>query len=244
MVKQHHPDRGGDSEHFKKINEAYDVLKDPQTRQQYDNPQPQYHFRSSDNFQDVMNDFFGGGIFRQSQMKNRDIKLAIQITLEEVATGKDAIARYSLLSGETTSTQIHIPPGVENGDAVRFPGLGDNYHQQIPPGDLYVYVKIQPHSHFLREGKHLRANIKASVFELILGKKVNIKTLQGKQITVNVPAGTNPGTILSVPGYGLPDRKGNIGNLLLTVKAETPKIKDPEILERIKKLNDEISTST
>jgi molecular chaperone DnaJ len=246
LVKQHHPDRGGDAEHFKKINEAYETLGDPTRRAQYDNPQSQYSFKATDfeghPFEHIFRDFFNQ---KTRSVKNKDLKIAITLTLEEVLKGKDVIATYSLSNGETTSANIKIPPGVEHGEAIRFRGLGDNYHSSLPKGDLIVYVKVLSHREFVREGRNIRKTINISVFDLILGKKITVKSLNGSDITVNIPAGTNPGTTLSVAGYGLPDlHTSRTGNLYLTIKSMTPKITNPEILERIKKINDEISSST
>jgi DnaJ-class molecular chaperone len=246
-AKQHHPDKpDGDAELFKKINEAYETLGDPARRAQYDNPQPQYSFNSHNMddhpFEHVFREFFR----QQSRpVANKDLKIAITLTLEEVLKGKDVVATYNLSNGETTSANIKIPPGVEHGEAIRFRGLGDSYYSNQSRGDLIVYVRVLSHNEFVREGKNIRKSIDVSVFDLILGKKITVKSLNGSNITVNIPAGTNPGTTLSVAGYGLPDlRTSRTGNLYLTIKSITPKITNPEVLERIKKINDEISSST
>jgi DnaJ-class molecular chaperone len=241
LVKQHHPDRGGDSELFKKINEAYETLSDPAKRQQYDDPQPQYSFNTT-NFEDIFGAFFGQ---RTQQRRNKDVKIAISITLEEVLNGKDVIATYTLSNGKQTSANIKIHPGVEHGEAIRFRGLGDDLLFNVSRGDLIVFVKVLSHQDFERDGKNIKKQIEVSVFDLILGKKINVNTLKGGEITVNIPAGTNPGTTLSIGGYGLPDlRTGRIGNLYLVIKATTPKITDSLLIERIKQINDEISSST
>jgi curved DNA-binding protein len=243
LVKKHHPDRGGDSEQFKRINEAYEILKDPVKRQQYDNPQTQQRSFTSENVEDIFGAFFGQRM--RPQMQNKDIKISITMTMEEVLTGKDVVASYKLSNGETTSANIRIHPGVEHGEAIRFRGLGDNYINSLPKGDLIVFVKVLAHREFEREGRHLKKTVNVTVFDLILGKQIVVNTIQGNSITVNIPKGTNPNTILSVAGFGLPDLKTNrTGNLYLTLKAITPNITDSSLLERIKKINDELSSST
>jgi DnaJ-class molecular chaperone len=242
LVKKHHPDRGGDAELFKRINEAYETLSDPVKRQQYDNPQPQYSYNSN-NFEDIFGAFFGQRA--QPQRRNKDVKISISVTLEEVLQGKDVVATYTLTNGKQTSANIKIHPGVEHGEAIRFRGLGDDFISSMSRGELIVYVRVLAHRDFERDGRNIRKHINVSVFDLILGKKVSVRTLNGGEITVNVPAGTNPGTILSVAGYGLPDpRTGRTGNLYLVIKAITPTIKDSTLIERIKIINDEISSST
>jgi len=84
-----------------------------------------------------------------------------------------------------------------------------------------------------------------NVLELILGTEVIITNLLGENVKVKIPPGTNPGTILSIAGHGLPDMNGNRGgNMYLEIKGITPKINDYEILDKVRKLNDGISTST
>lgn len=242
LVKQHHPDRGGDADHFKKINRAYETLGDPNKREQYDNPQPQQDFNPN-GFDDMFSAFFGQRA--KPQMRNRDIKIAFALTLEDVLTGKDAVVTYKLSNGSETSANIKIHAGVEHGEAIRFRGLGDNHLSSISRGDLIIFIRVVEHREYAREGRNLKKTVDVGIFDLILGTKLNVKTLKGNDIVVNIPAGTNPGTILSVSGYGLPDlRIGRTGNLYLTIKSITPKIQDTELLKRIKEINDKISSST
>ena len=237
LAMEHHPDRGGDSIKFAEINEAYETLKDPVKRSQYDTPAPSFDFRFT-NFEDVFSSF---GAFS----KNKDIKLAVTITLEDVLTGKDLILNYGLFNGQSTTATIRIHAGVENGEGIRFKGLGDNRISQLPRGDLIVIVKISKHPTFDRDGKHLYLTQKVNVFDLMLGTKIEVKTLTGNNLSVNIVKGTQPGTTLSISGHGLIDNKSNTtGNLYVTIKGFVPKINDVKILEKVKELNDAISKIT
>lgn len=246
LVRQHHPDQGGDAELFKKINEAYDTLSDVNKRSAYDNPRPQsndFTFDAS-NFEDIFGAFFNQSMGRR-QARNKDVRLAVLLTLEEVLTGKDLIASYRLSNGETATANIRIHPGVEHGEAIRFKGMGDNTISQLQQGDLIVIVKVQNHNVFVREGPHLRIKYDISVFDLLLGTKIEVDTLTKKIISVNVAKGTQPNTTLSIAGYGLPDpRTGRTGNLYITLKGIVPKIENESLLKRITEINDEISSST
>jgi DnaJ-class molecular chaperone len=244
LAMTHHPDRGGDTNFFAQINEAYQVLKDPSKRAEYDQPQPKMQFNmNSNNFEDIFSTFFGQRT--QQIRRNRDIKLQITLTLEEVALGKDFIAGYNLSNGQETTATIRIHPGVSNGEVIRYRGLGDNNITALPRGDLLIQVRVLNHDRFRRDGKHLHTNIDVSVFDLILGCSYVIDKLTTGPLRVNIPKGTNPGTILSIAGYGLPDTTGGTtGNMYITIKGTTPKIKDDKILERIKDLNDAINKST
>ena len=76
-------------------------------------------------------------------------------------------------------------------------------------------------------------------------KSPHVDKIEGGPLEVKIPAGTNPGTILSIPGYGLPDRnKKKRGNLYLEIKGITPKIDDKDILKKVKDLNNGINIST
>lgn len=239
-AKAHHPDRGGDPEVFKKVNEAYETLSNQEKKAEYDNPQPQFHFNTG-NFEDVFNVFFGHAHIR----RNRDLKIAINITLEEVATGKDVILNYASLNGKPLTSTIKIHPGVEHGEVIKFKYLGDDLYPNLPKGDLLVQVRILKHEIFDREGRNLRTNIEISVLDLVLGTKVEIITLSKSKILVNIPAGTHPGTVLSVNGHGLPDRLSNqIGNLYITIKGFTPKISNEQLLKKLESIKNEFNIST
>lgn len=246
LVMQHHPDRGGDADLFKQINEAYDTLKDPEKRRLYDNPQPQwnqssYNFRS-DNINDIFGSFFHG---MNVPRKNKDIKLSVTLSLEDVLYGKEILLKYKSYNGKDCTATVNIPFGIEHGEGIKYRGLGDDSNPNLPNGDLIVFVKILRHPIFEREGPHLKVTKPLSVLSLITGTKLDIKTLQGNNISVTVPEKTNPNTTLSVSGYGLPDRAtGKTGNLFITLKGIIPKEINDDILRRIKEINDEISNGS
>ena len=256
QAMKHHPDKGGDSAKFQKINEAYDTLKNPEKKSYYDqfgtapnhnmggNTQS-WEFRS-DNFPndigDIFNQFFGGGSpFGRRQVRNRDIVIEAQIDLEDVLKGKELIATYRLTNGREQSVNLQLPKGVEHNSTIKFPSLGDDYHTGMPRGDLLVRIKVRPHPKWNRDGANLHSIERVSVFDLMIGTKKNIQTLEGRNLAITIPKGTQPGTVLSISEQGLPRRGGNRGNIYLTIQADIPKIHREEIIEQLKKIRDEIN---
>jgi len=226
---QHHPDRGGDEEKFKQINEAYSTLKDPQKRQQYDNPQPEFAqgfgpggFQGMGGFEDLFSQF--GFNMGQRRPQNRQIDISLDVRLEDVYNGKQIAMEVQLPTGKTKLIDIDIPAGVEEGQTVRYRGMGDNSIQNIPPGDLMVHIRVRNHPKFQRFGDNILCEEKILIWDLMLGTHAVVTTLSGKQIKLNIPAGTQPDTTLSCNGEGLPNiRTKRKGNLLVRIKALMPK---------------------
>ena len=246
---QHHPDRnGGSEEKFKQINEAYSALKDPQKRQMYDqygttDPQQAGGFRSQHfngggfngafDINDLMGQF---GFGARQQMRNNDITIGCNITIAEVYTGKNVLATYRLNNGREQTVDIKIPVGVRNGDKVRYSGMGQHDIQQIPPGDLFVQVVIQSTNEFEVHGLDLITTKRLNILKLITGTYATISVPGGAKVNLNIPGGTQPGTVLKITGKGLPNRQGNPGNILVKIIGQTPSglsDSDKRIIEQI-----------
>jgi DnaJ-class molecular chaperone len=237
MAAQHHPDRGGDTATFQEVQAAYATLSDPEKRQQYDNPQPQFggggfHFGGGmpPGFDDFFaqafgqggNPFFGQG-FRQPQ-RNRNLNLQTTITLEEAYLGKNLMANVGLPSGLEQVLEVKIPPGVRDNTVLRLAGMGDDTLNNVPRGDIHLTINIQPHHIYQRQGDDLLRTLTVSCFDAILGKTVKFDTLDGKTLEVNVAPGTQHGQTLAVQGYGMPymaDPRMK-GRLLLEINITIP----------------------
>jgi len=246
LAMKYHPDRGGDPQKFQDISNAYDVLSDPQKRQLFDMGQdpnkPQgggfnqgpFEFHFGD-MEDVMRQFgFGGG----GRPKNRNINITIQLTLEDVLKGKDIAAEIPS-RGQPKIVNIQVPPGINRGQQIRYQGMGDQQAPNLPPGDLIVSIDVFNHHVFKRQGNDLLLEKRINAFDAILGSSMVVETIDNKRLNINIPKGTQPDTVLSCRGEGLPDIKTKIrGDLLVKVKVTVPKNLSESTLDEIKKIYD------
>ncbi len=122
------------------------------------------------------------------------------------------------------SVKVRIPAGVEDGQRIRVKGRGAPGQGMAPPGDLYVVVHVGSHPIFGRSGRNLTMNVPITFPEAALGTTITVPTLDSK-VTVRVPAGTAPGTVLRVAGRGVPSgggRNAKPGNLLVKLDVVVP----------------------
>ena len=234
MAMKHHPDRGGDEKKFKEITEAYETLSDPQKKQMIDmgvDPNAQhtsyrqgspfeFHFNTG-NFEDVFGNFgFGGRPVR----KNKTLNVTIEVTLEDILKGRVIDAEIGIPNGEKRLVNIEVPPGIENGQQIRYRGMGEHTLKDAAPGDLIVNIMVRQHNTFQRQGDMLMIKKFISPWDAILGTEITIETIDKKTLTIGIPAGTQPDTVLSCRGEGLPNMRTKVrGNLLIKVQIEIPK---------------------
>ena len=144
---------------------------------------------------------------------------------------------YKLPSGREEFANVQIPAGVQHGVTFKFSGMGDDSIKNMPRGDLMVIMSVLDSDGYTRKGNDLFTDKTIDCFQAIRGHHFNIKTLEDKIINVKVPAGTQPGTILSVKGQGMPVHKtiGIRGNLYVKIHILIPQLSAAD-LKRIKDL--------
>jgi DnaJ-class molecular chaperone len=130
------------------------------------------------------------------------------------------------------SVDVKIPPGSNNGSRVRIKGRGE--HAGGEPGDLFIVTAIQPHPYFRRDGLDILVDIPISLYEAMLGTKVDVPTLDG-QVTLTIPPGTSSGAKLRIKGKGV-QRGSEQGDQFAVVKIILPKGLDDADKELIQKL--------
>lgn len=247
MAGKHHPDKGGDTATFQRIQEAYDTLSDPDKKHQYDNPNPfnqmnqgpfggqhgfNFNFGGPGGFSfqtggiDI-NDIFGGMFGQRQHGRNfhTSYKTTITVTLEQIYNNEEQVFTINGPNGPQ-NIKVQIPKGVDNGTTLRYENI-------IPNAILLVEFRVQPHHTFERDGVNLFSTYSISVLDLILGTSFKFKTISGKEYDVNVPKGTQPNSKLRLAGQGMPFQHGQ-GDQFIVLKPYVPDIIDTRIVEAIK----------
>ncbi len=137
--------------------------------------------------------------------------------------------------------QITVPKGVDSGTRIRLKGQGGRGTRNGPPGDLLITFQVQPDRFYRREGLDLIAPIPISIVDATLGKKVNVKSLDGTKLSIKVPPGTQHGRRFRVKGHGL-ERDGSRGDLIVQVDVSVPEQLTPEQEEAMRKFGETLST--
>lgn len=243
LARKYHPDVNKDpkaEEKFKEINAAYEVLSDPQKKQQYD----QYgdSMFGGQNFSDfarnqgggvdldeILRQMFGGGAagFGRSNFGGGfgfdapDLDTNAQITIPfEVAV----LGGKRNISLNNDSFDIKVPEGIEDGQRIRAKGKGKSYQGQR--GDLILKINISPSNEYEREFDNLIKYFDLPLKTALFGGKVEIKTIH-KDITLKVPQNTKQNQKFRVKELGVLNRKTKVrGDLYLKANIILPKVED------------------
>jgi molecular chaperone DnaJ len=257
LAQQYHPDTtSGDpasEARFKEVNEAYSVVSDPKTREEYDQARDAFQqgayaggpgagggstqYVTVDDLGDIfgggggfggLGDLFGRGAHAPQQ--GGDLETELSLTFHEAISGA---TRTMSLAGR--DVQVKIPAGVNDGAKIRLRGKGQPGGGGGPPGDLFVRIHASSHPVFGRSGKDLKIDVPVTFAEATLGAKITVPTLAGS-VTLRVPEGTPSGKKFKVSGKGVETSKGT-GDLIVTVLVTVPKELDDEqraLLEQLR----------
>jgi len=241
LASKSHPDKGGDTATFQGIQHAYETLSDPYKRAEYDTPMNQagpqhFHFNfGAGDFNDIFAQFGFGPPFRnQQQRKNSDIRSEISVGLQDILSDQFKTIRITRPNRPPQNVDIKIPAGVTSGTTIKYPGLGDNLFENLPPGELYLTIVVLRHPTYQVAGLDLISSLTIDCFQAILGCEQTIVGLDGKVFTIQIPAGVQHGTKLKISGEGLPGFQQDIkGNLLVQITVTIPMNLIPEHVQLI-----------
>jgi DnaJ-class molecular chaperone len=182
-------------------------------------------------FSDFFNTFFGGRVggeggaraSRPRQRKGRDLEHELRLTLEDAYQG--TTRRLSLKhDGRARTVDVRIPAGVGDGSRVRVAGEGEHGSGGATAGDLYLRIRLAPHSSFDRKGRDLHVKVPVALTTAVLGGEADVPTLSSKPVRLRIPALTQNGQVFRLKGYGMPavGNPDDKGDLYARVEAVMP----------------------
>lgn len=226
LAKRHHPDRGGDTAKFQEIQNAYSVLSNPETRQQYDlRKQSGILYGDYGDFYSRFDDII---ISRQTRSRSPAVKITLWIDLEDIAAKSPKV--ISIKTGDYPDeraqyVEIEIPEAVEDGSSFRYTKLIKTSGGER---DLVVTFKVNPNSKWQRDGLDITTEFDIKIWDLITGTSVTIDTIKGTKMKITIPAGTQPNTVMRLAEHGLEDCDNKRGDMYVRLNAYIPEtIPDP-----------------
>lgn len=273
LARKYHPDiNPGDKEaeqKFKEINEANEVLGNPENRAKYDQygehwqhgeeyekaraqqqQQQQggnfeggsFEFGQGEDFSDFFQSMFGGGQGFGSRHGGATGKFKGQdIQAELLVSLRDAAVTHpQTFEINGQKVRITIPAGIYDGQQIRLRGKGYPGHHGGPNGDLYITFNVPHDDNFVREGNNLRTKVPLDLYTAVLGGEVLVETLEG-EVKLKVKPETQNGTTVRLKGKGFPiyKQEGQFGDLFVTFDIKIP----TQLTEKQKKLFEELKNS-
>lgn len=251
LARKYHPDLNPNDtaaeQKFKQVNEANEVLSDPEKRKQYDRygkdwqhaeaferaeKQQQrqggyggYTYSSGDSkdysdfFESMFGAFGGQSRGRTRGFKGQDFNAELQLDLREVYR-----SHKRTLNVGGKNIRITIPAGIEDGQTIRIKGYGAPGINGGPNGDLFLTFVLTNNTPFKREGPQLYLTTKLPLTTAVLGGELEIETFEGKA-KLQIKSLTQNGVKVKLKGKGFPvyKKEGDFGDLIATLQVELPK---------------------
>ncbi len=266
LARKYHPDLNpndkGATKKFQQINEANEVLSDPQKRKKYDQYgkdwqhaeqfEAQKQQRQStagggqqfagdydeENFSDFFSSMFGGNTGRsrrQNKFRGQDYNASLSLNLTDAYT-----THQQTITVDGKNIRITIPAGIENGQKIKLKGHGGRGVNSGPNGDLYITFQISEHPIYKRLGDDVYMTTEIDLYTALLGGESIIETLSGK-LKLKVAPETQNGTKIRLKGKGFPvyKQEGQFGDLYVTYQINLPSNltnKEKELFTELSKL--------
>lgn len=265
LARKYHPDLNKDNpnaqEKFQEINEANEVLSNPEKRKRYDEYGENWKYAeelekqkkrqtkeqsgtregtfwySDDNtsgFSDFFEELFGNRYRNYNRaMRGKDYESELHLTLRQAAEEQKQILN---LNGK--NIRITIPAGVADGQVIKLRGYGEPGKGDAPDGDLYITFRIKEDPTFKRVGNDLYTTTTIDLYTAVLGGEIILDTLNGK-VKVKIKAGTQNNSKIRLKEKGFPIYKqsGKYGDLILSIQISIPTLlteRQKELFKQIK----------
>ena len=140
---------------------------------------------------------------------------------------------------------VTIPAGVDNGARLTLRGKGDEGTNGGPAGDLVLFISVRPDRYFVREGQDVYLQVPVSMAQATLGASIFVPTIDGSEVSVEIPSGIQSGTMLRLKGKGVPVLNGKgCGDMYLRIVVEIPKRLSMKAKGLMKELAAELKETT
>ena len=247
LARKLHPDLNPNDKDahkkFQQVNEANEVLGDPEKRKKYDqygkdwqhadqferarqsqrtgsaSPGSQFYGDGDEEgFSDFFESLFGGGRKRQTRFRGQDLQASLQLQLKDVYT-----THQQTLTINGKKIRITIPAGVQNGQVIKLKGYGNPGANGGPAGDLYITFEIIDDPDFRRVGNDLHSTKTIDLYTAVLGGEVIVDTMNGK-VKLKVAPGTQNNTRVRLKDKGFPVYKeaNQFGDLYVNFNVTIP----------------------
>lgn len=183
-----------------------------------------------------------GGWFRQQAAgpaPGADHEAELRLTLEEAIRGGRRTVRLAQPDGDTRDYEVDVPPGVLDGQRIRLVGEGAAGREGGPPGDLSLTVRIQPDARYRLKGRDIHFDLPVTPSEAALGAKIKVNAPAGP-VTITIPEGSSSGRRLRLRGQGMPDQRGQPGNLYAEIRVMVP----PRLSSKVRKLYEQLAAAS
>ena len=248
LARKYHPDLNPNdtaaTKKFQEINEANEVLSDPESRKKYDQHGEQWKHAdqyeearkqqgqqapsggggfggfqgSEEDLGDLFGNMFGGRGGRQVKFRGQDYQAESHLELIDAAT-----THKQTLNVNGSQIRITVPAGVQDGQTIRVQGHGGPGVNGGPSGDLYITFRVKDHPRFKRTGADLHTNIDLDLYTAVLGGELTVDTLDST-VKLKVAPETQNGTRVKLKGKGFPvyKQEDRHGDLYITYTIKLP----------------------
>jgi curved DNA-binding protein len=265
LARKYHPDLNPNDKisekKFKEINEANEILSNPENRKKYDQhgehwqnaeafeqeKQRQQHYQRSsqssprgaaqEDFSNIFEDIFGRtSSGEKTKFRGQDYNSELELSLKEVYK-----THQKVITVNGKNIRMTIPAGVENGQIIKIKGHGGKGANGGPNGDLYIQFSIINHSKFKRDKNNLHLIVDLDIYTALLGGQLLVDTFEGK-VKLTVKPETQNATTVKLKGKGFPIYKKEdlFGDLFITYQLKIPSQlsqKEKNLFKELQKLH-------